>query len=131
MTNGEVLKMLFPDIEPTFIRNLSGMQTVEVKFNDNYKGLFGSAVHRFSREWWEEENEEADKLSFHLPEELEEESIYTDLRTLKIGTRFRVENGCWAGKIIVKDEIKCMHIYDTGEDVPISGREQLVITILK
>lgn len=52
MTNGDVIKGVFPNVEVKYYRNLSGMQTVDVKFADkSFDGHF--AVHTFSREWWD------------------------------------------------------------------------------
>lgn len=55
--------------------------------------------------------------------------MYTDLRTLKDGTVFRVENGAWKGVVFSKHGKKYVHVYDTGKNHLISGDENLIITI--
>lgn len=51
ITNGDVIKAVFPNIKVKYYCNLSGMQTVDVKFADkSFNGHY--SVHTFSRDWW-------------------------------------------------------------------------------
>lgn len=54
---------------------------------------------------------------------------YIDLRTLKDGTRFLVENGNWTGYIFSLNGEKYMHIDETCRDVKLTGREDLIIEV--
>ncbi len=50
-TNGDIIKALFPYIEPKFYTNLSGMHTVDIKLNDKVYGDVYN-THTFSADWW-------------------------------------------------------------------------------
>lgn len=54
MSNGEVIQKTFFDAEIKYYHNLSGIQTVDVKFADtSLNGAY--ATHTFSRDWWDSE----------------------------------------------------------------------------
>lgn len=54
MSNGDIIQKVFPDAEVKYYRNLSGIQTVDVKFMDeSFNGIY--ATHTFSRDWWNSE----------------------------------------------------------------------------
>jgi len=55
---------------------------------------------------------------------------YTDLRSLLPNTKFRVENGGWCGRIIVKENIRYLHVEETDKEWKITGKEHLIVTIL-
>ena len=57
--------------------------------------------------------------------------MYTDLRTLEPGTRFYVKNGDWTGFIFDRSGKKFMHIDFTGRDKELTGKEDLIISIVK
>lgn len=59
-----------------------------------------------------------------------EKNNYTDLNTLMVGTRFRVDNGAWEGQIILKGGKRYYHIFDTNEDKLVTGKEDFIITTL-
>lgn len=50
-TNGDMVKALFPYIEPEFYKNLSDMHTVDIKIDDKVYGDTYN-THTFSTEWW-------------------------------------------------------------------------------
>ena len=51
VTNGDMIKALFPYIEPKFYTNLSGIHTVDIKLNDKVYGDVYN-THTFSTDWW-------------------------------------------------------------------------------
>ena len=51
VTNGDVIKAMFPDAEITFFTTLSGTHTVAVDFEDNTLDLF-YCPHTFNLDWW-------------------------------------------------------------------------------
>ena len=54
MSNGDVIQRTFPNVEIKYYHNLSGIQTVDVKFADvSLNGTY--ATHTFSRDWWNSE----------------------------------------------------------------------------
>lgn len=54
MSNGDVIQRDFPNAEVKYYHNLSGIQTVDVKFADTFlNGTY--ATHTFSRDWWDSE----------------------------------------------------------------------------
>lgn len=57
VTNGDMIKALFPYIEPKFYTNLSGMYTVDIKLNDKvYGDVYNTPT--FSVDWWNAPYEE-------------------------------------------------------------------------
>jgi hypothetical protein len=54
MSNGDFIKEAFPDVELKFHKDLNGIRTVQVRFNDDsLRGAY--ATHIFSRDWWDAE----------------------------------------------------------------------------
>ncbi len=51
ITNGDIIKTMFPNAEIKFMVNLSEMHSVRVKFGDNTYNCYDD--HTFSREWWD------------------------------------------------------------------------------
>lgn len=56
ITNGDVIKALFPDIEINYYKNLMDMRVVDVNFKNSPIKLL--QTHTFSREWWDSIYEE-------------------------------------------------------------------------
>ena len=50
-TNGDMIKALFPYIEPKFYKNMSDMYTVYIKIDDKVYGDMYN-IHTFSTDWW-------------------------------------------------------------------------------
>ena len=55
------------------------------------------------------------------------QEIYTDLRTLKDGTKFYVENGDWTGYVFSKNGEKHIHIDAINTDRKVTGNEDLIV----
>jgi len=60
-----------------------------------------------------------------------EPNPYTDLRTLEDGTQFYVKNGRWTGYVFSLDGEKYMHINETDSNRKLTGKEDLIIKIIK